>query len=839
MSYLYLAFRYLINGKKRTILTILGVTLVASLLYTGTWAVYSAADFTWVYSVAIRSADPELAADLIRDKRVECVKVGIYDNVLVDSNLARTEEEHSRWETEPILSVQLYRPITMKEFAEEITETYQVETIWNKDLFTVLDEEKAYLHALSLTICYILAVVGVILVRNSIQLSTMEQIRDYGNLRCIGATRRQLRAIVAVQGYAEVTAGLILALILSLIFTDFLNFLLQRAFILSTLDSAEYIGYRIKVLPLPILFVSSAFYFDLFFILQENLKRVSGMSAVEAISGHYRFINKKIKPRKARLIRRFFGIDGEYAYKNLMRNPGRVWKNVGILSVAIAFITSALLLSSAHLNTLLVYQEEYPHYQIQIDPTNKTSIWKYVEFRRLQNSITHISDPPLFETEAIQDLIDHGYITESRAMYQTLLLTSESLPEHLDPDVVDEVALGRFIKEDPEDPCFPRTNSWTFRGFTEEEKEIYRSALVEGTMDVSDHGIILTKGFIYTIIPDENDPDDYEMKFYENTCNMNLGDQITLPDPIRIEELKNEWIDQVYSNDETMIAMFREAYPDNAESDKNLLDRKSADYVAFQRKLCTDQYRLWYEEAMAEGRSKTFTIEGILSEDLLYETQDDFSLLLLPIDRYLELTGKDENTGITVLNYHIANPLLFDLDTLVTEYRHRSDPSINTDYLMVSDYTSITSEWAHDFAENIKTYLIIMLVIGGFLIVAFFNIRNTTKNSIYLRRKELAQLYVIGCTRNGLLRMIRYEGYVSTALAAAIGALLSIPSIILLKFDLMTDPLLGEVRIIWWIYPVALGIGTLLILGFYALSIRSISKYLKINPAEDLTASGE
>jgi hypothetical protein len=110
MSYLYLAVKYLIHDKKRTIQTILGVTLVAVFLYSGLWVFLSVNDYiSPEFHVAIRSTDPDLVRDLIRDRSVHTVEVGKAEGIAQAARLSGSSEELKPWSEEAVILVRLHR----------------------------------------------------------------------------------------------------------------------------------------------------------------------------------------------------------------------------------------------------------------------------------------------------------------------------------------------------------------------------------------------------------------------------------------------------------------------------------------------------------------------------------------------------------------------------------------------------------------------------------------------------------------------------------------------------------------------------------------------------------
>ena len=188
---------------------------------------------------------------------------------------------------------------------------YNVDGIYNKALAITYFQDSngsiGYIIILVvILISYIAAIFGVGLIRNSIQFTIYEHIKDFGNLRCIGSTKGQLKAIIYMQGAIVEIAGALLG----------------------------WKGTGFHLAPVP--FIVFAFAFDMVFVMEENAKLVTKMTPVSAIRGEYRIRKEKLKRRKSGLWGIIFGLEGDYAYKNVRRNSGRFARTIAAMSLGIA-----------------------------------------------------------------------------------------------------------------------------------------------------------------------------------------------------------------------------------------------------------------------------------------------------------------------------------------------------------------------------------------------------------------------------------------------------------------------------------------------------------------------
>jgi ABC-type antimicrobial peptide transport system permease subunit len=97
----------------------------------------------------------------------------------------------------------------------------------------------------------------------------------------------------------------------------------------------------------------AAFLGDLYFAMDENARMVADMTPVSAIRGEYRIKKEKLRRRKSRLFGRLFGLNGDYAYKNIKRNPGRFYRTISAMTLGIA----ASIVIFGVLATLAKYKE--------------------------------------------------------------------------------------------------------------------------------------------------------------------------------------------------------------------------------------------------------------------------------------------------------------------------------------------------------------------------------------------------------------------------------------------------------------------------------------------------
>jgi hypothetical protein len=233
-----------------------------------------------------------------------------------------------------------------------------------------------------------------------------------------------------------------------------------------------------------------------------------------------------------------------------------------------------------------------------------------------------------------------------------------------------------------------------------------------------------------------------------------------------------------------------------------------------------------------EGKVETYTIEGIVSQDVnLYRGGVEIQALriIMPQDDFFELTGLNESTPTGML-YHLDRfPRTQRIENMVVEW---SDEvwEAGGDMCDVSDFVYIIVELLSErrmllFAAGFVAFVLVMTVL---------NIINATASNLHLRRKEFAQLRVIGVSKKRLIRMVMLEGVITAVTADVLGILLGTAFSMGIYSVYMI--LSKESYYFPWAAAGIAVIGTILILcGSIYVSLKRLPQ----NMAEDLTAGGD
>ena len=198
------------------------------------------------------------------------------------------------------------------------------------------------------------------------------------------------------------------------------------------------IGFHI----LPAVMVAVCFMFDLYFVINENTKKITSVQPVDAVRGNYRIRLGRTRPTGRSIWGLIFGVEGAYAYKNVKRNRLRFIKSVA----AIAFGIATVVLIGGIIGYLLEYvrlsDEEYGYYQeyregavypFYTKDEVRATLWKPDQVRALQNirgveDVSYVYKTILY-TQGNNDIYDK--ITEE---YRYFDYRIDVLGEHLEDE---------------------------------------------------------------------------------------------------------------------------------------------------------------------------------------------------------------------------------------------------------------------------------------------------------------------------------------------------------------------------------------------------------------------
>lgn len=806
-DYKKLAAYYLKASKKRCVITIIGVMITVIVLYAGLNIFYSymlqqqkdvrkEAD----YEIVFLTDDQETLSQIASDDRVTQAYTGKYA-VSEWETVNGTDGKYVEKVYDNALYVNTGHPYRMAKIMNEMIEDYGVdaELNWNLSTWYLQDMEEGFdvILIVVLLIAYIFAIFAVGVIRNTIQMFTLEQVKDYGILRCIGATKGQLSGIIYRMGAMLEIAGLLAGIVMGGIVSMILGFIFKI--------SAGF--HIIPMIPILITYLG-----DMYFVMRENAKLVTKMTPVSAVRGEYRIKKEKLRRRGGGLMGKIFGIEGSYARKSVLRNKGRFIKTV----TAMVFSISAIVLICSCWGQLRKYwkstDERYGDYQINLTSYSSST----TSLEEAQSTLPSV--------EVFRELSRNNSVEESKKVYgcKADLVDTDSYTGKITDEFRTKVTMGHYYgvymdklngtgeASDDKDPEVTRSvaetmvNSTDVIGCDDSDLNHLTKYLTAGTTELSENGILVVAGGSFNSwdLMELEDTEDtlYDKSYHFDTYHFELGDTVQLVDFALYQKecLKaKEKIDQEFEKTQKEAGTTGDNDRDGGTV-KNAEDRTSVrqEYV---------EYKKIKDRLIAEGHYKTYKVEGILDLGAQVFGESSDRQIYMRRDDYFDLTGYGEN-DIAGMKYKV------NLDSVSAS--------------SVTDMLSYIGDSLYGESMQLCVYLksFVRYAIAAVLfifVLSSVNIVNTTAGNLHLRRKEFAQLRVIGMSRKRLLKTVMLEGVMTTVVANVLGFIIGI-GLSYGVFMYLNMVIEAGKSIAWWAFGVGLVASGLIICGSIWLGIRDL-----------------
>lgn len=797
-DYKKLALYYLKAGKRRCIVTIVGVMITVAVLYTALNFGYSYVLQTRQevrkeadYEIVFLSEDTDRLAQIAADDRVLQAYSGAYSG----EEYVSDEERFVEVNYKNALYVNIRHPYQMESVMEAMKADYGVDARLNNELAVLyLQDSDGLLGVvliLVLLVAYIFAIFAVGMIRNTVQMFTLEQVKDYGILRCIGATKGQLNRIIYRMGAGMELTGIAAGVLLGTFVSVILGFL-------KNVDVGFHIG--------PVIPILIAYLGDLYFVMQECSKIVTKMSPVSAVRGEYRIKKEKIKIRGNGLMGRLFGMEGAYARKSVLRNSGRFAKTVTAMMLSITATVICLSTWGMVRDTKKNIDDMYGRYLEENQYQSPASIFSDVE---------SIQGEYLPSVEEIKENSLHYYVTETKMVYSARgnLVDPETYYGKLNKDYAEQTSLGSGIEAMMQRWRERNTKEYSEKDDVEYEKAVdsldssfisiegcdqndldYLSGFIEsGTAALDDDGILVVGGG--SVMDYSGSYDDgvtlYDLGKHFDTYDLQVGDTIQLVD---YREYKKRYQDayEKMMAESVLVSSEKDADGEYVSEERATKEGRS---TGLEQYVIAERIR---QELIVEGYYRTYTVQGVLDfgDQIIPEWAD----IYMKRDSYFDLTGFDEQ-DMTGVKYAI------DLDSVPISYFD----------MLSSDLTDVLYGYA--YARNVMRYA---LAFAAFIfILSSVNIINTTAGNLHMRRKELAQLRVLGMSRKRLIHTVMLEGVMATALSNILGFLFGTIFTIYI-YEYLSMLLYIKPTIAWWAFGVGFAASALVICGSIYVSLRDL-----------------
>ena len=266
---------------------------------------------------------------------------------------------------------------------------------------------------LDVVVCIVILIIiftSVFCIKNSFDISVTEKIRQYGMLRSIGATKKQIKKNVFYEASILGTIGIPLGLLFGFIASFFLVIISNYYFAKIT-SGAIKLEFQFSIISafVSILLGIITIYFSAF----KSAKRASKVSPIDSIrnSADIKLKSKKLKSLK--IIRKIFGIGGEISYKNLKRNKKKYRTTIiSITTTIFVFIGLSSFMNMAYKEV----EEELNYHDYNLALTT--------------NNITRDNFSNFEETTKLDNINDYSVIRYDEFLFSDAKYSKEYLEEN-------------------------------------------------------------------------------------------------------------------------------------------------------------------------------------------------------------------------------------------------------------------------------------------------------------------------------------------------------------------------------------------------------------------------
>lgn len=290
-----------------------------------------------------------------------------------------------------------------------------------------------------LIVCGIIIFTSVFCIKNSFDISITEKTKQYGMLKSIGATKKQIKKNVFYEafilGIIGIPLGILLGLVASYILVMVCNFFLK-----GMLEQ----GLKIVLKLHWIAFIFSIILgiITIFLSALRSAQRASKISPIDSIrnSAEIKIKSKNLKSPK--IIHKLFGVGGDISYKNLKRNKKKYRTTIISIIVSVSvFIAlySFMQLAFVSVKEELKLQDYNLSLSVILEEENKNDYNKVMGVTKLDNINRYTS------TRVLLANIDKKYYTEKYINLNDW--GAEAVEGYIDIFAVGEQSYKEYLKE--------------------------------------------------------------------------------------------------------------------------------------------------------------------------------------------------------------------------------------------------------------------------------------------------------------------------------------------------------------------------------------------------------
>lgn len=289
-----------------------------------------------------------------------------------------------------------------EDWARSLGDTYGAEVEVNP-LFEKSQSEDAYLvYCLVLIFAAFIGGFAAIVIRNSFVISIVERTRDYGMLRCIGASKRQIRKIAFYEALILGVAGEVIGILFSYLFL-YLGIGIGKRY-LSFLEEFQLVHRPLLMIATCLIILAIVLV-----ALLEPTRQINALNPLNALRNQ-----KDVKKERFRagrkmgwLIEKIFGVEGAYAYKNLSRNHKKFITTTASCVVGVTFFIG---INAASSNVVQLVEET-----MIASPGYNTVLYVHPREMDLEDSI----EKELESIKGVSDVVfcyEYGFMIDNESL---------------------------------------------------------------------------------------------------------------------------------------------------------------------------------------------------------------------------------------------------------------------------------------------------------------------------------------------------------------------------------------------------------------------------------------
>ena len=230
------------------------------------------------------------------------------------------------------------------------------EKLINLETNNLEEENIQFMYILAGIIMLLVVVMSVFCIRNSFEISITERVKEYGILASVGATPKQIKHNVFLEGFMLGIIANPIGICLGILFV-FIIIKLIGNMLSEQLWGTQFI-FKINIPTIIMAIIVNSL--TIYFISKKSAKKASKISPIEAIRGNRDIKIERKKIKSSKLVKKVFGIGGDIAYKNLKRN-GKKYKTTinSIIISLILFIAMTSFVQYSLKNVENTYEKDY------------------------------------------------------------------------------------------------------------------------------------------------------------------------------------------------------------------------------------------------------------------------------------------------------------------------------------------------------------------------------------------------------------------------------------------------------------------------------------------------